>query len=107
MMIGRARRLHYFFILIKMLHFMKSNLIFFVILFVSNFGTEKLYLKIFQFLFLIYIGVGILFIIVNWITYRYSISDTVIQIKSGVLMYLASKKCIERQLKMLPLANGI
>lgn len=81
---GIRKRQHPIKIVFDIAGFVKSNFFLFIILFVSHFGSEKMYMKIFQVLFLLYAIVQLLSIVLDWFTHTYSVEEEALHIRSGV-----------------------
>ncbi|MGP7819308.1 PH domain-containing protein [Niallia sp. 01092] len=81
---GRTKRLHPLKMLLDVFRLIKNNVVFAIILFVLNFGTEKLYMKVLQIVFLIAIVWSLISIVIKWTKYRYTIIERSIHLSSGL-----------------------
>ncbi|RRN69437.1 hypothetical protein EI200_16725 [Peribacillus simplex] len=80
-----AKRLHPFKIPFELWKFLKGNVFFIIMLYALNFGSEKMYMKILQIVFLVYLIWNVLSIILKWYTYKYKIKEGTIYIASGII----------------------
>lgn len=81
----QTKRLHPIKIPLDLGKLLKGNIFFIIILYLFNFGSEKMYMKILQIAFLIYLAWRVLAIILKWYTYKYQIKEGTIHITSGLI----------------------
>ncbi|WP_312097545.1 PH domain-containing protein [Niallia sp.] len=81
---GVKKRQHPIKIVFDIVGFIKSHFFLFIILFVTHFGSEKMYMKVFQFLFLTYAVWQLLSFLVQWFMNTYTVEEEVLHIKSGI-----------------------
>ncbi|AOH53203.1 hypothetical protein ABE28_002480 [Peribacillus muralis] len=81
----QAKRLHPFKIPFEMGKLLKGNIFFIIMLYILNFGSEKMYMKLLQIAFLIYLVWRVSSIILEWYTYKYQIKEGTIHITSGLI----------------------
>ncbi|MFE4130736.1 PH domain-containing protein [Peribacillus sp. YIM B13482] len=80
-----VKRLHPFKIPFELWKLLKGNVFFIIMLYVLNFGSEKMYMKVLQIVFLVYLIWNVLSIILKWYTYKYQIKEGTIYITSGII----------------------
>ncbi|MGG4265984.1 PH domain-containing protein [Peribacillus simplex] len=80
-----AKRLHPCKIPFELWKLLKGNVFFIIMLYVLNFGSEKMYMKVLQIVFLVYLIWNVLSIILKWSTYKYQIKEGTIYITSGLI----------------------
>lgn len=85
MMEEHAKRLHPFKIPFEFLKLLKGNVFFIIMLYVLNFGSEKMYMKVLQIGFLVYLVWKVISVILKWYTYKYQIKDGTLYITSGLV----------------------
>ncbi|WP_349729778.1 PH domain-containing protein [Peribacillus frigoritolerans] len=85
MMEEHAKRLHPFKIPFEFWKLLKGNAFFIIMLYVLNFGSEKMYMKVLQIGFLVYLIWKVISIILKWYTYTYQIKEGTIYITSGLI----------------------
>ncbi|WP_285768578.1 PH domain-containing protein [Peribacillus sp. SI8-4] len=81
----QAKRLHPIKIPFELGRLLKGNIFFIIMLYILNFGSEKMYMKLLQLLFLIYLIWRVLSIILTWYTYKYQIKEGTIHITTGLI----------------------
>ncbi len=70
MMEEHAKRLHPFKIPFEFWKLLKGNVFFIIMLYVLNFGSEKMYMKVLQIGFLVYLVWKVISVILKWYTYN-------------------------------------
>ncbi|MFD6207599.1 PH domain-containing protein [Peribacillus sp. NPDC060253] len=85
MMEEHTKRLHPFIITFELWKLLKGNVFFIIMLYVLNFGSEKIYMKVLQIGFLVYLVGKVISIILKWYTYNYQIKEGTIYITSGLI----------------------
>ncbi|SIR92074.1 putative membrane protein [Peribacillus simplex] len=85
MMEEHAKRLHPFKIPFEFWKLLKGNAFFIIMLYVLNFGSEKVYMMVLQVGFLVYLIWKVISVILKWYTYKYQIKEGTIYITSGLI----------------------
>ncbi|WHY57251.1 PH domain-containing protein [Peribacillus simplex] len=85
MMEEHAKRLHPFKIPFEFWKLLKGNAFFIIMLYVLNFGSEKMYMMVLQVGFLVYLIWKVISVILKWYTYKYQIKEGTIYITSGLI----------------------
>ncbi|MDM5304562.1 PH domain-containing protein [Peribacillus frigoritolerans] len=85
MMEEHAKRLHPIKIPFEFWKLLKGNVFFIIMLYVLNFGSEKMYMKVLQIGFLIYLVWKVISVILKWYTYKYQIKEGTLYITSGLV----------------------
>lgn len=80
-----AKRLHPFKIPFEFWKLLKGNVFFIIMLYVLNFGSEKMYMKVLQIGFLVYLVWKVISVILRWYTYKYQIKEGTLYITSGLV----------------------
>lgn len=84
MMTQPLKRLHPLVLIFDLYKLVKSNIIFFIFLFLLNMGSEKWWIQTAKWIFLGYVVIMLFLSIGKWITYRYVINNDAFYIKSGI-----------------------
>ncbi|MEY8730805.1 PH domain-containing protein [Peribacillus frigoritolerans] len=85
MMEEHAKRLHPIKIPFEFWKLLKGNVFFIIMLYVLNFGSEKMYMKVLQIGFLVYLVWKVISVILKWYTYKYQIKEGTLYITSGLV----------------------
>ncbi|WP_440970580.1 PH domain-containing protein [Peribacillus frigoritolerans] len=85
MMEEHAKRLHPIKIPFEFWKLLKGNVFFIIMLYILNFGSEKMYMKLLQIGFLVYLVWKVISVILKWYTYKYQIKDGTLYITSGLV----------------------
>ncbi|MES9738290.1 PH domain-containing protein [Peribacillus frigoritolerans] len=85
MMEEHAKRLHPIKIPFEFWKLLKGNVFFIIMLYVLNFGSEKMYIKVLQIGFLVYLVWKVISVILKWYTYKYQIKEGTLYITSGLV----------------------
>lgn len=85
MMEEHAKRLHPIKIPFEFWKLLKGNVFFIIMLYVLNFGSEKMYMKVLQIGFLVYLVWKVISVILRWYTYKYQIKEGTLYITSGLV----------------------
>ncbi|MFE4707178.1 PH domain-containing protein [Peribacillus simplex] len=85
MMEELAKRIHPFKIPFEFWKLLKGNAFFIIMLYVLNFGSEKMYMMVLQVGFLVYLIWKVISVILKWYTYKYQIKEGTIYITSGLI----------------------
>ncbi|WHY98132.1 PH domain-containing protein [Peribacillus simplex] len=85
MMEEHAKRIHPFKIPFEFWKLLKGNAFFIIMLYVLNFGSEKMYMMVLQVGFLVYLIWKVISVILKWYTYKYQIKEGTIYITSGLI----------------------
>ncbi|MDF1997565.1 PH domain-containing protein [Peribacillus frigoritolerans] len=85
MMEEHAKRLHPIKIPFEFWKLLKGNVFFIIMLYVLNFGSEKMYMKVLQIGFLVYLVWKVISVILKWYTYKYQIKESTLYITSGLV----------------------
>lgn len=80
-----VKRLHPFLMVYDFWKLVKSNFFLAILLYVVNFGSERLFMQILQVAFLAYIVIRCVSIVIKWSTLRYEIRGGSIHIREGLL----------------------
>ncbi len=80
-----AKRLHPIKIPFEFWKLLKGNVFFIIMLYVLNFGSEKMYMKVLQIGFLVYLVWKVISVILRWYTYKYQIKEGTLYITSGLV----------------------
>ncbi|MFJ7679347.1 PH domain-containing protein [Peribacillus sp. NPDC097198] len=84
-MAEQSKRLHPLKIPFEMWNVLKKEFFLIILLYVLNFGTEKVYMIVLQLIYLFYFVWKVISLTLNWFTYTYHIKEGNIQIKSGLI----------------------
>jgi len=85
MMEEHAKRLHPIKVPFEFWKLLKGNVFFIIMLYVLNFGSEKMYMKVLQIGFLVYLVWKVISVILKWYTYKYQIKEGTLYITSGLV----------------------